>query len=191
MRHLIGLALAIGLAAAVFFAAAWGYLRLLKVPVVNGGASTLPGGGGSLIHDTNVLWPVVAIAGTLLLAGILVAVARISPLAAGLPGLVFIAWTVVFLLNVQRAVRYIPLRSDAFGDGFEAMLFNGVLGALGLLLVVPMFIPSRWWRRTVTVATTSGGAIEVPEPEPATTSLISSDWSAPTATYPQDPPAAD
>jgi hypothetical protein len=190
MRHLIGIALAIGLAAAIFFAAAWGYLRLLRIPVVNGGASTLPGGGGSLIHDTNVLWAVAAVAGTLLLAGILVAVQRISPLAAGLPGLVLIAWTVVFLLNVQRAVRYIPLRSDAFGDGFEAMLFNGVLGALGLLLVVPMFIPARWWRRAAVGTAVSGGAAEVPEPEVATTSLISSEW-APTATYPQDPPTAD
>jgi hypothetical protein len=191
MRHLIGIALAIGLAAAIFFAAAWGYIRLLKVPVVNGGASTLPGGGGSLIHDTNVIWAVVAVAGTLLLAGILVAVPRISPLAAGLPGVVLIAWTVVFLLNVQRAVRYIPLRSDAFGDGFEAMLFNGVLGALGVLLVVPLFIPARWWQRSVTSTTIGGGAAEIPEPEAATTSLISSDWAAPTATYPQDPPSAE
>ncbi len=43
VRHLIGIGLAIGLAAAVFFAASWGYVRLLRIPVVNGGASTLPG----------------------------------------------------------------------------------------------------------------------------------------------------
>ncbi len=187
MRHLIGIALAIGLAAAVFFAATWGYLRLLRVPVVNGGASTLPGGGGSLIHDTNVLWAVAALAGTALLAGILVAVPRISPLAAGLPGLVLIAWTVVYGLNVQRAVRYIPLKSDTFGDGFEAMLFNGVLAAAGLLLVVPLFIPARWRRRVPAGADGEFGAVPEAEPEAATTSLLSADW-APTTSYPHEPP---
>src|SRR3984885_6429400 len=87
VRHLIGIALAIGLAAAVFFAAGWGYLRLLRIPVVNGGASTLPAQGGSLLHDSNVLYAIAALAGTALLAAILIAVRRISPLAAGLPGL--------------------------------------------------------------------------------------------------------
>jgi hypothetical protein len=115
MRHVLGLVLAVALAAAVFFAATWGYLRLLKIPVVNGGASTLPGGGGSLLHDANVLYAFAALAGTALLAGLCVAVRRISPLAAGLPGLVLIAWTIVYGFNVDRAVRYIPYKGDAFG----------------------------------------------------------------------------
>jgi hypothetical protein len=95
VRHLIGIGLAIGLAAAVFFAASWGYLRLLRVPVVNGGASALPGGGGSLLHSASVLEAVAAVAGPALAAGIFIAVRRISPLAAGLPGLALLAWTVV------------------------------------------------------------------------------------------------
>ena len=49
--------------------------------------------------------------------------------------------------SVRRAVHYIPLRSDSYGTGFEAMLFNGVLAAAGLALVVPLFIPSRWRAR--------------------------------------------
>ena len=52
MRHVMGIGLAIGLAAAVFFAASWGYLRLLRIPVANGGASTLPAQGGGLLHDS-------------------------------------------------------------------------------------------------------------------------------------------
>ncbi len=83
-------------------------------------------------------------AGTGLLAGIFIAVRQISPLAAGLPGLALIAWTVVYGFSVRRAVHYIPLRGDTFGAGFEAMLMNGVLAAAGLALVVPLFIPSRW-----------------------------------------------
>jgi hypothetical protein len=144
MRHVIGFVLAIVLAAAVFFGGAWGYLRLLRIPVVNGAAAALPAGGGSLLHSSNVLYAFAAVAGTGLLAGLLVAVPRISPLAAGLPGLALIAWTVLYLVRVHRAVQYIPLKSDAFGAGFEAMLFNGVLAAAGFVLIIPLFIPSRW-----------------------------------------------
>jgi hypothetical protein len=175
MRHVIGLALAVALAAAVFFAAGWGYLRLLRVPVVNGGAATLPAGGGSLLHDANVLYAFAALAGTALLAGICVAVRRVSPLAAGLPGLVLIAWTVVYGFNVARAVRYIPLKSDAFGDGFEALLFNGLLAAVGVALVVPLFIPSRW-RSQAAYAGPAGPSGAAAYPAPETTSLLATEW---------------
>jgi hypothetical protein len=144
VRHVYGIGLAFGLSLAVFFAGGWGYLRLLRVPVINGATSTLPAGGGELLHNTNVLYAVAAVGGTGLLAGTFIAVRRISPLAAGLPGLGLIAWTVGYGFSVRQAVRYIPLRHEAFGAGFEAMLMNGVLAAAGLALVVPLFIPSRW-----------------------------------------------
>ena len=114
MRHVIGIVGAIGLAAAVFFAAGWGYWNLLRVPVVNGGASTLPVQGGSLLHASNVLEAVGALAGTALLAGIFIAVRQISPLAAGLPGLVLIAWTVFYGWSVRRGVHYIPLHLQPY-----------------------------------------------------------------------------
>jgi hypothetical protein len=192
MRHVLGLVLAVALAAAVFFAATWGYLRLLKIPVVNGGASTLPGGGGSLLHDANVLYAFAALAGTALLAGLCVAVRRISPLAAGLPGLVLIAWTIVYGFNVDRAVRYIPYKGDAFGDGFEAMGFNGLLAAAGVLLVVPLFIPSRW-RSTVSLVRIANPASPgYAAPEAATTTLLANEWDK-TASYPttENDPFAD
>lgn len=175
MRHLIGIAAAIGLAAAVFFAASWGYLRLLSIPVAGGGASTLPAHGGSLLHDTNVRYAVAALAGTALLAGIFIAVRQISPLAAGLPGLVLIAWTVVYGLSVRRAVHYIPLRDGTFGTGFEAMLMNGLLAAFGLALIVPLFIPSRWRRQrgAEDLAGSYDGATQVLEP--TAVSLIAND----------------
>jgi hypothetical protein len=184
MRHVIGLVLAVGLAAAVFFAATWGYLRLLKIPVVNGGASTLPAGGGSLLHDANVLYAFAALAGTALLAGLCVAVRRISPLAAGLPGLVLIAWTIVYGFNVDRAVRYIPYKGDAFGAGFEALGFNGLLAAAGVLLVVPLFIPSRW-RSTVSLVRIANPSSASGYQDPAATTLLANEneWDR-TATYP-------
>jgi hypothetical protein len=181
MRHVIGFVLALVLAAAVFFGGAWGYLRLLRVPVVNGATSTLPAAGGSLLHSNSVLYAFAAVAGTGLLAGLLVAVPRISPLAAGLPGLALIAWTVLYLAGVQRAVRYIPLRTDAFGAGFEAMLFNGVLAAAGFVLVIPLFIPSRW-RRPPLAETGDFGAA------PASGSaLLSSNWGETTPIIQQPP----
>jgi hypothetical protein len=181
VRHVIGILLAIGLAGAVFFAASWGYLRLLRVPVVNGGASTLPAHGGSLLHNTSVLEAFGAVAGTALLAGIFIAVRQVSPLAAGLPGLALIAWTVVYGFSVRRAVHYIPLRGDTFGAGFEAMLINGVLAAAGLALVVPLFIPSRWRGRPAGVA---AGADQVLEPTAVSLLADPDDWTQ-TAPYQQ------
>jgi len=148
MRHLVGVVLAIVMAAAIFFAASWGYLKLLIGPA---GLGRLPAGGGSLLHDHAVLEGFGALLGVGLLAGLLIAVPRISPLAAGLPGLVLLAWTGLYLFSVRHAVQYIPLKTRAYGAGFEALLFDGVLALAGLALVIPLFVPSRWrGRRQVT-----------------------------------------
>jgi hypothetical protein len=144
MRHRIGIVLAVIMTGALFFSGAWGYLRLLRPPAPADQLSGLPAGGGSLISEHHVLLALAAVAGPALLAGILIAVPRISPLAAGLPGLLLLAWTGLYLVSVRQAADLIPLRADPFGAGFEAMLFNGVLGAAGLAMIVPMFVPSRW-----------------------------------------------
>ena len=144
MRHLYGTALAVAMIAIMFFAGSWGYLRLLKLPVPPGQLAALPAGGGSLLGNSSMLLALAAVAGTAVLAGLLVMLPRISPLAAGLPGLLLLAWTALYLVSVRRAVAFIPLRSHAFGAGWEGLLFNGVLGAAGAVLVFPLFIPSRW-----------------------------------------------
>jgi hypothetical protein len=144
MRHKIGVALAIVMAGVLFFAGCWGYLRLLRPPAPAVPLSGLPAGGGSLLSFHGVLGALAAVVVTGLLAGVLIAVPRISPLAAGLPGLLLIGWTVLYLVSVRHAVDLIPLKAYPSGAGFEAMLFNGLLGALGLAMVIPMFVPSRW-----------------------------------------------
>ena len=149
---MVGVVLAIVLAAAVFFAASWGYLKLLIAPSALG---TLPGGGGSLLHDHAVLEGFGALLGVGLVAGLLIAAPRISPLAAGLPGLALLAWSGLYLFSVRHAVQYIPLKSHAYGRGFEAMLFDGVLALAGLAMIIPLFVPSRW---------RSGRAAAEPEP---------------------------
>ena len=143
MRHLMGVVLAAVMAAVVFFAASWGYLKLLIGPAGPGGRG-LPAGGGSLLHNHAVLEGFGALLGAGLVAGLLIAVPRISPLAAGLPGLALLAWTGLYLFNVGRAVQYIPLKSRPYGAGFEVMLFDGVLALAGLAMVIPLFVPSRW-----------------------------------------------
>jgi hypothetical protein len=179
MRHLIGFVLALGTAAAIFFGASWGYLRILRVPVAGAAASTLPGGGGSLWHDRSVLLAFAALAGVGLLAGLLVAIKQISPLAAGLPGLVLIAWSVFYLANVHRAVQYIPLKSHSFGTGFEALLLNGILAVAGLALVIPLFIPSRWYRSEP--LDVEPGRLAPATPTGASSVLLQQDWGSETA----------
>lgn len=147
MRHRIGVVLAVVMTGVLFFGGAWGYLRLLRFPAPLDQFSQLPAHGGSLASDHNVLTALAAIVGTGLLAGILICMPRISPLAAGLPGLLALGWTGLYLVSVRQAVDLIPLRSDPFGAGFEAMLFNGVLTAAGLAMIIPMFLPSRWRAR--------------------------------------------
>jgi hypothetical protein len=187
MRHLVSVILAIVMAAAVFFAASWGYLKLLTG---SGRVGTLPAGGGSLLHDRTVMEGFGALLAVGLVAGILIAVPRISPLASGLPGLVLLAWTGLYLGNARRAVQYIPFKTRVYGAGFQDLLFDGVLALAGLAMIIPLFVPSRWRRRVVAVAPADYQSETYPDSEPTQTmastdsAFTSSDWSA-TATRPQ------
>jgi hypothetical protein len=144
VRHLYGTALAVIMTAVMFFAGAWGYLQLLKLPVPSGQATALPAGGGSLLSDGTALFALAALVASVALAGVLAVLPRFSPLAAGLPGLLLVAWTVLYLVSARRAVDFIPLRSNSFGAGWEGLLFHGILGAVGAVMFIPLFIPSRW-----------------------------------------------
>jgi hypothetical protein len=197
MRHLIGVVLAIVLAAAVFFAASWGYLKLLTANLYQENLTgpsrfgTLPpAGSGSLLHDRTVLEGFGALLAVGLVAGILIAVPRISPLASGLPGLVLLAWTGLYLYSARRAVQYIPFKTRVYGSGFGDMLFDGVLALAGLAMIIPLFVPSRW-RRPVAAAVGPAAyqAETYPDSQPTQTiatdnAFTASDWSA-TTTRPQ------
>jgi len=144
MRHLVGVALAIVMAAAVFFAASWGYLKLLVSPARAG--ALLPG-ASPLVRDRVTLEAFGALLAVGLVAGILIAVPRISPLASGLPGLGLLAWTGLWLFSARRAAHYIPLRTHVYGIGFLALLSDGVLALMGMAMIIPLFVPSRWRSR--------------------------------------------
>ncbi len=188
MRHLVGFLFAIVMAAAVFFAASWGYLKLLSGPAQASRLGALAA-NGSLLHHRTVTEGFAALLAVGLLAGILTAVPWISPLAPGLPGLVLLAWTGLYLDNVRRAVRYIPLKTQVYGAGFEAMLFDGVLALAGLAMIIPLFVPSRWRRRRVVAGAPAGyQGTSYPDQQPTQTmagnSVFPFDWSD-TATRPQ------
>ena len=123
-----------------------------------------------------------------LVAGLLIAVPRISPLAAGLPGLALLAWTGLYLFSVRRAVQYIPLKTHPYGTGFEAMLFDGVLALAGLAMIIPLFIPSRWRSKPVVTSPSpapyAGSTATFPDLQATQTmqadsGLLSDEWTRP------------
>jgi hypothetical protein len=181
MRHLAGIVLAIVAALVVFFAGGWGYLRLLRLPPASGSLAGLPAGGGSLIGNHSVLASLGALLATGLVVGILIGAPRISPLAAGLPGLAMLALTGLYLVSVHRAVQLIPLRTRTFGVGFEAMLIDGVLALAGLAMIIPMFVPSRWRRAG------RAGPDDVAGGGPAASGLLAADATAPQGSYYPEP----
>src|SRR5450631_1194076 len=146
MRHWIGLGLAVALAATLFFGAGWGITRLSALPAEDLTMTSIRG-----------LSSLGAVAGAGLLLGILIAAPRVSPLAAGLPGLVLLAWTALFSVSGTLAVRLIPMRQDPSGAGLHAALMNGVAALLGFAMIFPLFVPSRWWQSESGEDGTTGG----------------------------------
>jgi hypothetical protein len=138
MRHLIGLILALAMSAAVFFGAGWSVARILAAHAA----------GTSLITTSGAL-VLAALLGTGLFLGILVAAPPLSPLGAGLPGLILLGWSAVEVVSAHLALRLIPLSGLGASSGFRAMLTGGILGLLGVVMIVPMFVPSRWRGREV------------------------------------------
>jgi len=133
MRHLIGLILGLVLTAAVFFGAGWGAEH---VPALVGHSVGLPSRTG--------LIGLAAMLGVGLLMGVLLVVPAVSPLATGLPGLVLLGWTALFAVSAHRALAWIPLQGHAFGLGFRALLLSGMLALIGMVMIIPMFLPGRW-----------------------------------------------
>lgn len=137
MRHVFGIVLAVGMAAALFFGAGWGVARIIALH-----------SRGVGLTSTHGLAAVAVMLGTGLLLGILLAVPGISPLGAGLPGILLLGWSALFVVKAGRATRLIPLQGHAFAAGFGSMLATGVLALAGATLVIPLFVPSRWRRRS-------------------------------------------
>ena len=144
MRHLIGIGLAVVISAAIFFGGGWAFNRLFTRNL--GSEWSLPAGGGNFMSNSVVTSGLAAMAGVALLIGLALVIRWVSPLATGLPGLVLLAWTALYVASPVRAVQYIPLKAHNVGLGFAGLGTTGILGAAGIVLVMPLFIPSRWRR---------------------------------------------
>jgi hypothetical protein len=133
MRHLIGLVLAIALAAALFFGGGWGAEHVAALAGHSVGLPSRPG-----------LIGLAAALATGAFLGILLVVPAVSPLATGLPGLALLAWTAGLAVSAHRALAWIPLQAHTFGLGFRVLLLNGTLALAGMAMIIPLFLPGRW-----------------------------------------------
>ncbi len=136
MRHLFGVVLAIVTGAVLFLAAGWGVAEITSLH-----------DRGMILASTPGLAALAAVLGVGLLLGILLAAPGISPVSTGLPGLLLLAWSALLVINTRRATRLIPLQGHSFAAGFGSMLTSGVLVLVGAVMIVPLFVPSRWRRR--------------------------------------------
>jgi hypothetical protein len=136
VRHVVGVVLAVVMAAALFAGAGWAVAKVTSLHA-----------RGLGLTSTHGLIALAALVGVGLLLGVLLAVPAVSPLAAGLPGIVLLGWTALEAVSARRAARLIPLPGHSFAAGFETMLTSGVLALAGALMIVPLFVPSRWRRQ--------------------------------------------
>ena len=157
-RHLIGIGLAVAISAAIFFGGGWAFSRLFTRN--HGSEWSLPAGGGNFMSNSVVTSGLAAMAGLALLIGLALMIRWVSPLATGLPGLVLLAWTALYVTSPERAVHYIPLKAHNVGLGFAGLGTTGILGAAGVVLVMPLFFPSRWRRPVIDDADVEDDPIE-------------------------------
>jgi hypothetical protein len=134
MRHVTGFFLALVMAAALYAGAGWGAERL----------RVLQAHGMSLL-SLNGATALGVLVGTGLLLGVVLVAPAVSPLAPVLPGLALLAWSAYLAVSPRRAERLIPLSASHAAElGFRTLLTSGVLALIGAVMIIPLFVPSRW-----------------------------------------------
>lgn len=142
MRHVVGFFFGVVVTAALLLGAGW------AVPAVQRGATALV----SVEQDMRLLLGIGAMALAGLVLGLVLA-GRISPLATFVPAMALLAWTVVYALDVNRALSLAPVAASMHpelvqaGRGMQLLLSTGVLAMLGVALFIPVLMPGRWARR--------------------------------------------
>jgi hypothetical protein len=139
VRHVIGFVYAVIMAAVLLAGAGWGTWRIEALRA-----------SGTSLSSISGITALAALIGTGPLLGLFLVAPRVSPLAAGLPGLGLLAWSAFAVVSTTRADRLIPLHGQHIELGFRVLLNGGVLALLGTVLIVPLFVPSRWRRRYLT-----------------------------------------
>ncbi|GAA1268163.1 hypothetical protein GCM10009677_20800 [Sphaerisporangium rubeum] len=145
MRHFLGLLLGIVMSAVLTAGAGWASQDVAR------GLLSTAGGAPPVdpVRDTKALVAIGAMAVAGLLLGLVVA-GRVSPLATFVPSMVLLAWTVIYVLDVNRALGLAPTdpgldpRIVQAGRGMQDLLAKGVFAMLGIALFIPVLMPSRW-----------------------------------------------
>lgn len=140
MRHFVGLLVGVVVSAILLGGGGWAVYRATA-----GSVAGLPAG--------QPLWIALgAMAAVGLVLGLVMA-GHVSPLATFVPSMVLLAWTVVYALDVNRALSFIPRGTGTHqllreaGLGNQTLLTTGVYALLGVALFLPVLMPSRWARR--------------------------------------------
>ncbi|MFB9470356.1 hypothetical protein ACFFR3_12625 [Nonomuraea salmonea] len=140
MRHLAGLLVGLVVTAAVLGGGGWAVRHALDV-------------AAATTADEKTMWIALSSMAAVGLVVGLVTAGRISPLATFVPSMVLLAWTVVYALDVNRALSLIPTGQSVnqivleAGVGAKTLLTSGVYALLGVALFIPVLMPSRWSRR--------------------------------------------
>jgi hypothetical protein len=156
MRHFFGLILALAMSAALFFGAGLGVWRISSLTASGAGV-----GWSGLVSTAN-LAPLAALLGAGLLLAILLLVPRTSPLSTGLPGLVALGWSGWLVARGKHALTYVPMADSHYAAGFALMLNSGALALIGVVMIIPLFVPSRWRRAESEVDDYNDEDIDVP-----------------------------
>ena len=62
----------------------------------------------------------------------------------------------------KHALTYVPMAGSHYAAGFALMLTSGALALLGVMMVIPLFVPSRWRRAESEVDDFNDDDIDVP-----------------------------
>ncbi|WP_017619009.1 hypothetical protein, partial [Nocardiopsis gilva] len=130
MRHFVGFLTGLVLAPVVVFGAGWALPRLTELKAQQ--ATFLSAGGAVTLAVLSVLALLLAVA---------MAAPRLTPMVPGIAGLTLIGLSVGAVLRPELADR-LP-RGPGLSGALD-LLPLGVFLPLGLALVIPMFLASRW-----------------------------------------------
>ncbi|MFB9247552.1 hypothetical protein ACFFWE_04895 [Sphaerisporangium melleum] len=143
MRHFLGLLLGVVVTGILLAGTGWASQDAAR-GVVNGAAAAV-----DPVRDTTALIGLGAMLAAGLVLGLVVA-GRVSPLATFIPSMALLAWTVVYLLDVHRALGLVPADPSMSpeivqaGKGMQNLLAEGVYAMIGIALFIPVLMPSRW-----------------------------------------------
>ncbi|MEV7969816.1 hypothetical protein AB0O34_28125 [Sphaerisporangium sp. NPDC088356] len=146
MRHFLGLLLGVVVTAVLLVGAGWASQDVLRGMA---GAANAATGTVDPVRDTKALIGLGAMLAAGLILGLVVA-GRVSPLATFVPSMVLLAWTVIYVLDVTRALGLAPTDPSMnpmivqAGKGMRQLLGTGVFAMLGIALFIPVLMPSRW-----------------------------------------------